>query len=164
MTIYHGSTVPVEVPKIVTSNRKLDFGEGFYATSNKEQAIIWAEIVSARRGDTARFLSIYHFEYEKAVNELEIIRFHEPDEAWLDFVCTNRSGQTITEPYDIVFGPVANDRVYRVVQFYENGVYDKHEAIRRLKVDKLLDQILFHTEKSLEYCRFIEYKDLGVMV
>jgi hypothetical protein len=40
------------------------------------------------------------------------------------------------------------------------GVYDKDEAIKRLKVDKLYDQVLFHTEKSLKYCRFIGYEDL----
>ena len=160
MIIYHGSTVPVEVPKIMNSERKLDFGEGFYATSSKEQAIIWAEIVSVRREVSTRFLSSYHFDYEAAQKELEIIRFTEPDEAWLDFICANRSGCGISKPYDIVLGPVANDKVYRVVQFYENGVYDKDEAIRRLKADKLFDQILFHTEKSLTHCRFVEYVDL----
>ena len=162
MIVYHGSTVPVEVPKIMNGGRKLDFGEGFYTTSSKEQAIIWAEIVSVRREMSAKFLSSYYFDCEKAQNELEIIRFLEPDEVWLDFICANRSGRTISKPYDIVIGPVANDKVYRVVQFYENGVYDKDEAIRRLKADKLFDQILFHTEKSLKYCRFAECVDLEV--
>ena len=163
MIIYHGSTTPVEVPKIMNSERKLDFGEGFYTTSSKEQATIWDEIVSVRREISARFLSAYHFDYKNAQKELEVIHFPEPDEAWLDFVCANRSGRRIAKPYDIVFGPVANDKVYRVIQFYENGVYDKNEAIRRLKADKLFDQILFHTEKSLTYCRFTECVDLGAI-
>jgi hypothetical protein len=63
----------------------------------------------------------------------------------------------------MVFGPVANDRVYTVVQYYENGVYDKAEAIKRLKIDALYDQILFHTEKSLAHCRFTGHEDLGGM-
>ena len=163
MTIYHGSTMPVEAPKIINSGRKLDFGEGFYTTSSKEQATIWANIVSSRRETSAQFLSVYHFNYEEAKNELEFIHFPEPDETWLDFICANRSGRIISKPYDIVFGAVANDKVYRVVQFYENGVYDKDEAIRRLKADKLFDQILFHTEKSLRYCTFTECIDLGAM-
>ena len=94
---------------------------------------------------------------------MNIIHFHEPDETWLDFVCTNRSGRLISQPYDIVIGPVANDKVYRVVQFYENGVYDKSEAIKRLKADKLFNQILFHTEVSLEYLCFSDIVDLGVV-
>jgi hypothetical protein len=62
--------------------------------------------------------------------------------------------------YDIVIGPVANDKVYSVIQFYENGVYDKEEAIKRLKVEALFDQILFHTEKALNHCRFLEFEQL----
>jgi len=159
MIIYHGSTVIVETPKIIKSERDLDFGEGFYATSNREQAVIWANIVAVRRESVKQILSIYEFDLERAQNELVIIRFVEPDEAWLDFVCANRSGQKNQMQYDMVLGPVANDKVYTVVQFYENGVYDKDETIRRLKVDRLYDQILFHTEKSLEYLRFTGYED-----
>lgn len=43
MNIYHGSDIVVEKPQILQSNRLLDFGIGFYTTSNKEQAIRWAE-------------------------------------------------------------------------------------------------------------------------
>ena len=160
MIIYHGSTVFVEIPKILKNERTLDFGAGFYTTSNREQAAIWANIVATRRETTERFLSVYEFDLEKAQGELTIIRFDEPNEAWLDFVCANRSGRKTSNPYDMVSGPVANDKVYSVVQFYENGVYDKNEAIRRLKVDELYDQILFHTEKSLEYLRFTGYEYL----
>ena len=98
---------------------------------------------------------------EKAEKELVIVRFSEPDEAWLDFVCANRKGREISVSYDMAFGPVADDRVYTVVQLYENGVYDKDEAIKRLKVDDLYSQILFHTEKSLEYCRFTGHEAFG---
>jgi hypothetical protein len=39
MMIYHASNVVVAQPKILQTRRMLDFGTGFYATSNKEQAI-----------------------------------------------------------------------------------------------------------------------------
>lgn len=161
MIIYHGSTVPVEVPKIIKSERNLDFGMGFYTTSNKEQAIYWAKIVAKRKGALKQFVSIYEFDFEKAQQELTIVQFDEPNEEWLDFVCANRSGKEMPNPYDMVSGPVANDKVYEVVQFYENGVYNKDDAIRRLKVDKLYSQIFFHTVKSLEYCRFTGYEEVG---
>ena len=160
MIIYHGSTVPVEAPDILRSERHLDFGEGFYTTSNREQAVSWANIVALRQEIETQFISIYEFDLEKAEKELTIIRFDEPDVEWLNFVCMNRSGRIHPTLYDMVFGAVANDRVYTVVQFYENGVYDEDEAIRRLKVDGLYNQILFHTEKSLKYCRFTGYEDL----
>ena len=39
MILYHGSNVLVTEPKILKQNRFLDFGFGFYTTTNKEQAV-----------------------------------------------------------------------------------------------------------------------------
>lgn len=161
MIIYHGSNVVVEEPKILQSERMLDFGTGFYTTSKKEQAIEWAAQVAKRREVKEQILSVYELDIESAKRDLTIIRFDKPDGKWLDFVCANRKGRDTAESYDMVIGPVADDKVYTVVQFYENGVYDKEEAIRRLKVEALFDQILFHTERALDYLRFIESKDTG---
>ncbi len=149
MIIYHGSNVVVEQPKILSTERMLDFGTGFYTTSNKEQASRWAARVAERRKTADQVLSLYEFDLEAAKRELIIVQFDKPDGAWLDFVCANRSGRETAKPYDIALGAVADDKVYTVVQFYENGVYDKEDAIKRLKVEELFDQILFHTEKSL---------------
>ncbi|MFD3158703.1 DUF3990 domain-containing protein (plasmid) [Haloimpatiens sp. FM7330] len=162
MNIYHGSDVIVERPKILESNRMLDFGMGFYTTSNKKQAIRWAEKVSLRNNTGKKFLSVYNFNIEKAQKELNIIEFTLPDEKWLDFITANRSGKEISEQYDIVIGPVADDNVYLTVKLFETGVLNKKEAVKRLKVEKLFNQILFHTEKSLVFCTFDHYEDLGV--
>ena len=43
MKIYHGSLEIVEHPIIIQPNRKLDYGEGFYATTSEKQAKEWAE-------------------------------------------------------------------------------------------------------------------------
>ena len=58
--------------------------------------------------------------------------------------------------YDIVIGPVADDKVYRVVVEYENGDLDKETALKNLKTEELCDQILFHTEQALKYLKYIE--------
>lgn len=134
MNVYHGSDVIVEKPQILQSNRLLDFGIGFYTTSNKEQAIRWAEKVS--------------------------IRNNTGDESWLNFITANRGGKEIPEEYDIIIGPVADDNVYLTVKLFETGVLNKEEAVERLKVEKLFNQILFHTEKALEFCMFDHYIDL----
>ena len=42
MILYHGSNVEVNEPKIIKSKRLLDFGTGFYLTSDFEQAKKWA--------------------------------------------------------------------------------------------------------------------------
>jgi len=160
MIIYHGSTVAVEIPKIMQSERKLDFGEGFYATYNHEQAIRWSERVAARRKTSVRIVTEYEFNIDAAEKELQIIRFDKPDEVWLNFVNANRSGHILPEPYDIAIGPVANDAVYSTILLYEQGILDKDETIKRLKVQELFNQVLFHTEKSLQFCRYIRHETI----
>lgn len=161
MILYHGSDVVVEKPEIFQSSRLLDFGTGFYTTSKKEQAIRWAEKVRIRNNTRKKLLSVYNFHIDKAEKELNIIKFTSADERWLDFITANRRGKETSEKYDIVIGPVADDNVYLTVKLFETGVLDKDEALKRLKVEKLFDQILFHTEKGLGFCIFDHYKDLG---
>lgn len=49
MIVYHGSNMIVDHPRLVRQNRTLDFGYGFYTTFNKDQAVNFAEKVTARR-------------------------------------------------------------------------------------------------------------------
>ena len=163
MIIYHASTIPVKVPEILKSERMLDFGDGFYTTSNREQADRWAEIVAAKRKANIRVITEYEFNFDDARKDLKIITFDKPDDNWLEFVCCNRSGHIPPEFYDIAIGPVANDQVYTVVVLYEQGILSREAAIMELKVRELYNQILFHTKQSLNYCRYIRHIKLGGM-
>ena len=49
MILYHGSNVIVEQPKLIRQNRYLDFGFGFYTTTNRDQAVNFAQKVTDRR-------------------------------------------------------------------------------------------------------------------
>ena len=155
MNCYHGSDMVVDAPRILEAKRPLDFGGGFYVTTSKEQAIKWAIKVAYRNNTSHKCLNSYYFDLEKAKQELKIICFEKADEKWLDFICGNRSGKEMGE-YDIVIGPVADDKVYRVVVEYENGDLDKETALKNLKTEELCDQILFHTEQALKYLKYIE--------
>ena len=48
----------------------------------------------------------------------------------------------------------------RVKERNEKKYYYLAYAIKRLKVEALFNQILFHTEKSLTYCRFAKFEKL----
>ena len=87
--------------------------------------------------------------------ECSILRFDEPGEAWLDFVSDNRSGNYEGEAYDFIFGPVANDDVYRTFTLYTAGVLTKEQTLEQLKIKKLYNQLVLTTEKSLSYLRFV---------
>ena len=161
MTVYHGSTVLVETPKIMHSERKLDFGRGFYTTYNHEQAVRWSKRVADRQKAQTRIINEYRFDLTAAKEQLQVIQFDQPDVMWLDFVSMNRNGHTSPNPYDIVMGPVANDVVYTTVLLYEQGFLDKATTIQQLKVQKLYNQILFHSEASLQFCRYIRHETIG---
>ena len=160
MICYHGSDTIVDMPRILEAKRPLDFGGGFYLTTSKTQAEGWATKVAYRNNNNHRCVNHYEFDIEKAKSELTVIHFEAADEKWLDFICDNRSGKS-TADYDIAIGPVADDRVYRVVVEYENGDLDKETALKNLKTEALCDQILFHTEKSLEYLKYIDTEVIG---
>ena len=48
MILYHGSNVIVEQPKLIRQNRYLDFGFGFYTTTNRDQAVNFAQYLFRR--------------------------------------------------------------------------------------------------------------------
>jgi len=54
MKVYHGSTICVSEPKLLSASRRLDFGSGFYTTTDLRQAKRWAQIKMLRvQSDTA---------------------------------------------------------------------------------------------------------------
>lgn len=159
MELYHGSIVIVDKPKIMVSDRYLDFGFGFYTTINKNQAIKWTLKQKDRKQSSIGHVSSYDFDYINAQKDLKILNFNTANKDWLDFVCLNRKGKC-KEEYDIVIGPVADDGVYEAVRLYETGIFDLEETIKRLKVEELYNQVLFHTQKSLNYLKFIESEEI----
>jgi hypothetical protein len=160
MIIYHGSDTLVESPKILISNRLLDFGEGFYTTSSIEQAQRWAKRVREIKKSKEQIVSVYEFDVDKAEKDLKIIKFDFPDHEWLHFISACRSGRETGLEYDMVIGPVANDNVYATIQLFETGLLSEAETIIRLKVEQIFDQILFHTEKSLQYCTYLRHENI----
>ena len=65
------------------------------------------------------------------------------------------SGNYEGEAYDFIFGPVANDDVYRTFTLYTAGVLTKEQTLEQLKIKKLYNQLVLTTEKALSYLRFV---------
>lgn len=159
MNIYHGSLETVEHPKILQPNRKLDYGEGFYTTTSETQAEEWAGRRIRENNNTLGYVNVYEFDAEK-ISKFKSLIFTEPTEEWEEFVMANRTQKDFTHDYDIVYGPVANDRVYFQFGLYESGAISVDTLIRELKTYKLVDQYLFHTEKALTTLHFVESKKI----
>lgn len=155
MILYHGSNVMVSKPKLIVQNRYLDFGFGFYTTTNKNQAVGFADKVTKRRKEGNRTVSVYELDEERAFTECDVLRFDSADERWLDFVSDNRSGSYTEKTYDFIFGPVANDDVYRAFTLYSAGVLTKEQTLEMLRIKKLYNQLVLTSEKALSYLNFI---------
>jgi len=156
MNLYHGSVVEVRNPKIIVrKDRGLDFGHGFYITTNKEQAVNFTKNVMKRTGTATRNVSIYEFDCDKAKLELDILQFKEPNLEWLEFVRQNRFSIYNGKVYDLVIGPVANDDVFPTLQAYLEGVIPAEATIASLKIKKLYNQYCFLTERSLAFLKFV---------
>lgn len=149
MKLYHGSNIVVETPQILQSDRRLDFGTGFYLTSSYEQAERWAFLTVKRRGEGKQIITSYDFD-EEVLSSLKVLRFEETSVEWLKFVVNNRNVKDFTDDSDIVIGPVANDRTMPVIKLYFSGIYDEMETIKRLLPQNLKDQYAFKSEKALE--------------
>lgn len=159
MKLFHGSIVKVSNPEIREATHTLDYGKGFYATTSYEQAEDWVKRKMDEHKAVIGYVNVYEFN-ESALKGFNSLIFKEPTEEWVDFVMQNRTIIGFQHNFDIVYGPVANDKVYAAFALYEGGVLDKLDLIKELKTYKLVDQYLFHTDMALQSLTFIEAKEI----
>ncbi len=156
MRVYHGSTQSVKKPRVERGRTSTDFGKGFYTTTNIEQAQNWALYKKKNiGGESKAIVSIYEMDDDLLDKSgYDILRFNAPDEAWLVFVIDCRASKP--HGHDIVFGAVANDRIYETLELYTDGILNMQETIARLKINEFYNQISFHTNETLKELKFIE--------
>lgn len=153
--LYHGSTVTVRKPSLRPGRPNADFGKGFYTTSSYEQAVRWAHIKQEREEAERAVVSVYEFDETLLDSaELNVRRFTGADEPWLYFVTDCRKSRG--HDYDLVQGPVANDKVFTTVNLFESGVLSAEAAILQLKAYKTYDQLSFHTQGVISKLKFVE--------
>lgn len=148
MILYHGSNVEVREPRLLKIQRDLDFGRGFYTTSDLEQATKWAQRTALRLGQQQSFVSVYEVD-EKKLLSLRVLNFDKTDKEWLRFVVANRKGIAPTDQWDLISGPVANDQTMPVIDLFLDGMYNEDETIKRLLPQKLKDQYTFKTPEAI---------------
>ncbi|MDR2971395.1 MAG: DUF3990 domain-containing protein [Bacteroidales bacterium] len=158
LTLYHGSNCNFTTVDLSKANDKRDFGKGFYLTTLQSQAKDWAEVLFARFGGDGIF--VYEFELEMK-DYLNIKKFDKVSEDWLFFVRDNRVTGGIQHNYDIVRGAVANDKTNRTLALFVEGIYTAKEAMRKLRTNKLNDQLSIHNEKALTCLKMINKTSYG---
>jgi len=102
---------------------------------------------------------VNRYEYDEH-NSLKKLIFDGANADWLSFVMKNRKEKGFSHDYDIVSGPVANDRVYASFALYESGFLNEEGLIRELRTYKLVDQVLFHSHESLKLLKFLDFTEI----
>lgn len=157
--LFHGGSHIIEKPEIREPIRTLDFGKGFYLTTSKSQAERWVLNRLINAGDMG-YVNTYEFDQESASKNLIIKIFENPSEEWVDFVIANRMIDGYRHEFDIVIGPVADDKVFTQLSLFEGGIISKETLVENLLTHRLVDQYLFHTEAALPYLKYLSHYEI----
>lgn len=153
MILYHGTNKPFEQIDLSKSKPNKDFGKGFYLTSDKQQAIDMAKAKIDQLGEGE--VIVYAFEFDTTFlssGELKVKSFDTYSEEWALFILANRNNFATTpiHDYDIVIGPIANDRVGFQLRRYIDELIDLETLVRKLTYMKgITIQYFFGTPSAI---------------
>lgn len=153
MVLYHGSTVEIKEIDLALSKPNKDFGRGFYLSNNYEQAYEMATYKSGLFG-TEPYVTKFEFDENLLkTGSLRVLSFPGYSKEWADFVFKNRNqeNQDFSHDYDIVIGPIANDRVGAQIRRFVEGDISFDTFLERLKYMKgVTFQYFFGTQKAIQ--------------
>ncbi|MCR5454379.1 MAG: DUF3990 domain-containing protein [Bacteroidales bacterium] len=149
LIVYHGGTEIIEKPLCKVGRKNLDFGQGFYVTNIRSQAVLWAQNIALRRGATP-ILNVYNIEKEEILANYRCKIFSAYDAEWLDFIVANRTGRNVAKDFDYVEGGVANDRIIDTINLYIAGLMDYDMALKRLSEHQPNNQICILNQRIID--------------
>lgn len=152
MRVYHGSDVKIDKIDLSRSEYFKDFGRGFYVTNIREHAHQRAVDIAGNRGTDKPIVTEFNYEEQYPVTVgMRIKKFEKPCKEWVDFIILNRN-RRISHPahtFDIVEGPIADDRMILQIRRYEEGRISIEKLIEKLTYREPTHQICFCTLESL---------------
>ena len=150
MILYHGSNQKVDNIDLGKSRPSKDFGLAFYLSEDIEQAKEMAQFKVDTFGGEL-FINKFEFDIDKATrNDLKCLIFNAYTEEWARFVLSNRATSARVHDYDIVYGPIANDRVGLQIRKFHDGSIDFEEFLHRIKYMKgITFQYFFGSNKAI---------------
>ena len=152
MILYHGTNIAFDAIDLSKSKPNKDFGRGFYLSADYDQALAMAKIKVEQLEYGEPVVLTFEVD-EREMEQLNILRYDEYSEEWAKFILLNRRNKS-TEPvhdYDIVYGPIANDRVGVQLWKYESQAIDLPTLVRKLQNMKgITFQYFFGTERAIK--------------
>jgi hypothetical protein len=152
MKVYHGSYTKIEEIDLEKCLPQKDFGQGFYVTKFRHHAESWAKIIG-RKHHTQGFVTEFDYTASPFAQRICKIKYFEDyNEEWLDFVVANRNNEEekAVHDFDVVEGPVADDKVQNRIRDFLNGKISKQDFLKELIYHEKTHQICFCTKVSLQ--------------
>jgi len=150
--LYHGSTVDIKEIDLQKSRPNKDFGKGFYLSADYHQAWRMGEFKALTEGGKP-VMNTYEFDEALMTSaDLKVLVFEGYTKEWAEFIFQNRNSkqEEPTHDYDIVFGPIANDRVGVQIGKYEAGDITLDQFLENLKYMKgVTFQYYFGTPRAI---------------
>ena len=154
ITLFHGSNVRIEKIDLSLCSPYKDFGQAFYLTTDMAQAMV---VANARVDILGGEPVVNEFLFDETMlsdGTLSFRTFDAYTDEWADFIYQHRD-ETNVPPYmhgfDVVYGPIANDRVGLQIRNYRLGNINKEEFLRRLKYMKgITFQYAFCTSRAVD--------------
>lgn len=160
MKLYHGSNMSIEEIDLKRGRRGKDFGQGFYLSPDRQQAQQMAERTVDREEAGEPTLTIYQFDDSILSNplDLKVKVFEGYTREWAEFIMMNRRNKTHEQAhdYDIVYGPIADDKVGLQLSRYQLQYIPMEELIRQLSFIRPTFQYFFGTERAIHLLRKIQ--------
>lgn len=159
MILYHGSNIEIVDIDLLKSKPNKDFGRGFYLTESFAQAMDMAQIKTNQLEYGSPAVMTYELDEQCLIDgSLAVKRFADYSEEWAKFILANRNAPTpeCVHTYDVVIGPIADDRVGVQLWRYDNQMIDLPTLVRNLKYMKgITIQYFFGTESAIKQLKRI---------
>ena len=164
MLVYHGGSVQIKEIDLQKCRPYTDFGRGFYVTKYKTHAENWAKR-SGKQHNNGFVTTFNYIESQFTDYICKKKKFDGYTSEWLDFIVNNRNEESIGQAhdYDIVEGPVANDKVQNRLHNYLRGEITKDNFLKELEYHEETHQVCFCTLASFQALKRIE-NDLTVFI
>lgn len=151
MRLYHGTNVDFHEIDLLKSKPNKDFGKGFYLSDDYSQAMNMAKVKVEQLEAGIPVVMTYEVNEER-MKELRVLKFHEYSEEWAKFILLNRNNESHlpAHDYDIVIGPIADDKVGAQLWRYETQMIDLPTLVNNLRYMKgVTIQYFFGTQRAI---------------
>ena len=154
MKLYHGSNMSIEEIDLKRGRKGKDFGQGFYLSADRSQALMMAERTVDREESGEATLTTYLFDESILFEptDLRVKVFENYSKEWAEFIIKNRRNKSLqpTHDYDIVYGPIADDGVTFQLRRHLSGAITIEELVKELHYAKgITFQYFFGTPLAL---------------